>query len=172
MKDGDLMEFKTQYSTHDRVFQDAGSRERVVYSSHVDDSGVVVLAPSGKENLYEYIQSFKDSTSIPLILARYAAGDASVLSRKQGSFGDFTNLPKTYAEMLNMMVQGRKFFDDLPVEVRAKFDHSFERFMASMDNMPDLLDKLGYETSFPREDIEDANPAGTAGNPDVSTEMA
>lgn len=163
------MDFSTQYSPHERVFQNAGSRERTIYASHVDDAGVVVLAPAGKENLYDYIQSFKDSTSIPLILARYAAGDASVLARKQGSFGDFTNMPKTYAEMLNTMVQGRKIFDDLPVEVRAKFDHSFERFMASMDNMPDFLDKLGYEASGSRKDIEDANPAQWAAEPDVGT---
>lgn len=137
--------FFTQYDEHPRVHQTLGSREKVLYTSKVLDDGTIDLIESGKEDLYGYIQSHKDSVDINVLLARYQNGDPTALARVQGSYGDFTQMPKTYAELLNAMIAGEQYFNSLPVETRAKFDHDFNKFMAGMDDMPGWLEKMGIK---------------------------
>lgn len=149
--------FKTAFDSHSRVYQKPGSSVHVLYSSKVDEDGNIQLVESGVEDIYDSIQSHKDSCDIHVLLKRFANGEVDVLSRVQGSYGDFTSFPSTYAELLNSMIAGQSYFESLPVEVRAKFDHSFERFMASMDNMPEFLEKLGVSpSSIPSKDNDSA----------------
>jgi hypothetical protein len=53
-------------------------------------------------------------------------------------------MPTSYAELLNKVNEGQSFFNSLPVDIRAKFNHNFAEFMAGMDK-PDFLDKLGIK---------------------------
>lgn len=157
--------FRDLYSERGRVIENPGSPVRVLYTSQVADDGNVDLIPSGTENLYDFIQSHRDSVDIHVILKRFANGDVDALSRVQGHYGDFTTLPKTYAELLNTMIAGESYFNSLPLETRAKFDHSFEKFMVSMDNMPDFISKLGYEVSGSSKDIGEPGTGGSDANP-------
>uniref|UniRef100_A0AAU8B7C3 Internal scaffolding protein n=1 Tax=Dulem virus 128 TaxID=3145605 RepID=A0AAU8B7C3_9VIRU len=141
--------FATQFQAHKRVFQNPGSGERILYTSRLNEDGTIDLVPSGKDNLYAFIQSHKDSCDIHVLLARYANGDVDALSRAQGAYGDFSQMPTTYAELLNSVIQGEAMFNSLPVEVREKFDHSFEKFMVAMDDMPSFLEKMGYKQDVP-----------------------
>lgn len=124
------MQFRTQYQEHDRVFAAVGSRIKPVYSPVYDDNGVLDLEETGREDLYSYIQSHKDSVDIHKILQRYQNGDVAALSKVQGLYGDFVQMPKTYAEALNAVIQAEQTFNSLPVETRAKFNHSFSQFLA------------------------------------------
>lgn len=137
--------FDTPFMSHARVYQEPGSGLRTLYTSRLDDDGNVELVEAGHDNLYASIQSHKDSCDIHVLLARYANGDVDALSKVQGSYGDFTQMPTTYAELLNSVIQGENYFNSLPVEIREKFEHSFEKFMVSMDDMPAFLGKLGYK---------------------------
>lgn len=143
------MKFRSQFDKRDRVPQNVGSRIRQLYTSSINEDGEIELLPSGTENLYDMIQSHKDSCDIHVLMARFANGDASVLSQRQGAYGDFTQLPTTYAGLLNAVIAGENYFNSLPLETRAKFDHSFERFMISMDNMPKFLETLGVAQPEP-----------------------
>lgn len=136
------MIFRTQYDDHDRVIQPAGSRIKRIYASVFDEKGHLSLQECGKESFYDYIQSFKDSVDIHVLLKRFANGEVDVLNKVQGAYGDFTEMPKTYAEMLNIVNRGESFFNELPVETRAKFDHNFAVFLSSMDQ-PGFLENLG-----------------------------
>ncbi len=137
------MKFRTQFDERDRVCQNVGSRMRQLYTSSITEDGEIELIPSGVEDLYQMIQSHKDSCDVHVLMARYANGDVTALAQRQGSYGDFTQLPTTYAGLLNAVIAGENYFNSLPLETRAKFDHSFERFMVSMDNMPKFLETLG-----------------------------
>lgn len=139
-----MPKFRTMYDGRQRVIQTPGVREKVLYSSEVQVDGTIKLVESGKEDLYAYIQSHRDSVDINVLVARYQSGDVSALSRVQGSFGDFTEFPKTYSELLNAMIAGEQFFQSLPVDVRARFDHDFNKFLVGMDDMPSWLSKMGY----------------------------
>lgn len=123
--------FRTQFD-RERVRSNIGSSEKVLYRAQVDKHGTVELIEAGKENLYEFIQSHRDGVDIHVLLQRFQNGDVSVFSRVQGTYGDFTQVPKTYADMLNIVIAGEQYFNALPVEERAKFGHSFEKFIASM----------------------------------------
>uniref|UniRef100_A0AAU8B8I1 Internal scaffolding protein n=1 Tax=Dulem virus 104 TaxID=3145581 RepID=A0AAU8B8I1_9VIRU len=140
------MDFRTQFQPHDRVKANPGSAIKPVYSPIYDDNGVLDLEQTGQENLYDYIQSHKDSVDIHKILQRFQNGDVTALTKVQGMFGDFTEMPRTYAEALNSVIQAEHTFNSLPVETRAKFNHSFSQFLAKTGT-EDWLSALGYKAA-------------------------
>lgn len=144
------MNFPTMYSREKsgRTYSTVGSPDKVIYSSKYRDDGTVELSEKGKESLYDFIQSFRDSCDINVLVGRFANGDIEALSKVQGAYGDFTIFPKTYAELLNCVNDGRLMFNELPLEIRAKFNHDFGQFMASMDKPGfwDMLNSSSVET--------------------------
>jgi hypothetical protein len=137
------MQFKTQYDARDRVFSDPGSPEHITYAGHYDEKGRVVLEESGRENIYDFIQSHAESCDIHVLMKRYQNGDVDALSQKQGFYGDFLDFPKTYAEALNHMNEMERQFMSLPVDTREKFGNSFTEFLAASAE-PDFLDKTKH----------------------------
>lgn len=147
------MEFKTQYDARERVFTDPGSPEHITYAGHYDEKGRVVLEESGRENIYDFIQSHAESCDIHVLMKRYQNGDVEALSQKQGFYGDFLDFPKTYAEALNHMNEMERQFMALPVETREKFGNSFTEFLAASAE-PDFLDRLGIK----KESVTEPDP--------------
>lgn len=137
------MDFPTFYAQRpERSHSNVGSRYHDVYTPVYDLNGVLDLEVSGQDDIYDMIQSYAESCDINVLLARYAAGDTTVLSQRQGLYIDALGLPHTYAEMLNAVVAAESTFNSLPVDVRAQFGHSFECFLAELDK-PETLEKLG-----------------------------
>lgn len=127
--------FRTQFDSHDRVNADPGSRIHIVYQGRYDDNGVFDLIESGREDIYDQIQSHRDSVDIHVLLDRFNRGDISVLSSRQGMYGDFTGVPSSYSEVLNAVIAGERAFMALPVDERAKYGHSFAQWLSSLDNI-------------------------------------
>lgn len=148
------MQFKTQYDARDRIFSDPGSPEHITYAGYYDEKGRVVLEESGRENIYDFIQSHAESCDIHVLMKRYQNGDIDALSQKQGFYGDFLDFPKTYAEALNHMNEMERQFMSLPVETREKFGNSFTEFLAASAE-PDFLDRLGIK----KEPVSEPVPA-------------
>lgn len=136
------MEFKTQYSSRERIHSCSGSRVKKLYTGRYDANGRVVLEEKGTEDLYAYIQSFADSVDINVILARFSNGDTEALSRAQGFYADVTDFPTNMADALNRINECEEMFRSLPLEVRQKFDCSFEQFL-SQSGTDDWLEKMG-----------------------------
>ena len=113
------------------IFTEKGDPIKTVYSSKVNDDGTIELVPSGKEDWQAYIGSFADECDINVIVARFVNGDVSELNVRPGMYGDFTNMPKTYAEMLQLQINAKDSFDKLPLDVKEKFNNDFNQFMAS-----------------------------------------
>ncbi len=111
-----------------------GSGMKDTYKMHVDENGKRELKKSGEYNLYAEIQSYKDSVSIDYILSRFVNGDETALSRVQGIYGDFTQMPKTLAELQQRVVDAEHLFDSLPLEIRAQYNHSASEFFAQLDS--------------------------------------
>lgn len=138
------MTFKTKYDSHSRVHVHPGNPIKTVYSSRYDSSGNLELYESGQEDLYGYIQSHAESVDIHVLLQRFVNGEADALSKAQGFYLDASDMPKTYAEVLNSVIQGEQAFDSLPVEVKQRFGNSFSQWMASFES-PDFLERMGIE---------------------------
>ena len=137
--------FKTQYDVRDRIQSNPGNPIKQLFSGSYNERGQVELKEDGTEDLYAYIQSFAESTDIHSILRRFENGEVDVLEKVQGFYGDITEMPRTYAEALQRIADSEKVFMSLPVDVRAKFNHSFSEFLsASQDD--DFLDRIGLNS--------------------------
>lgn len=115
-----------------RVTSEPGSGMKATYKMYVDENGVRELRKSGEYNLYAEIQSHKDSCSIDYILARFAAGDSTALSRVQGIYGDFTQMPTTMQELSQRVIDAEHLFNNLPLDVREQFNFSPSEFFAQL----------------------------------------
>ena len=135
------MEFKTQFRKPERFLSNPGSPVKILYGPEFDEKGRMNLVEKGRENLYDFIQSFKESVDIHVLLKRFSNGETDVLSQIQGFYGDFSEFPRTYADLLNTVNEGEAFFNGLPVEVRSKFGHSFPVFMSALSDgsLSDIL---------------------------------
>lgn len=119
----------------------SGSEIVPVYSSKVLEDGTVELVQTGEENIYDYIQSFKDSVDIGVILKKCMNGDYSGLQRVQGFYGDVTQFPKTRQEILQTVIDAQSNFEKLPLDVKEQFDNDFNKFFVSMDK-PEWYEKM------------------------------
>lgn len=164
-----MVKFNTQYDKRDPVYQDPGSRIKIIYSPRYSEKGVLDLEVSGQEDLYAYIQSHKESTDIHVLLDRFASGETDVLQRIQGFYGDFTSMPKTYAEVLNAVIAGEEVFSRLPVDVKQRFDNSFAVWLSSMDS-PDFSERMGQksETTMTDQQIQDFSASSSPSQPSSS----
>lgn len=126
------MIFRTQYD-HVRCISNSGTPEHIVYRSKIDKFGNIELVEDGFINTYERIQAFKDSTDINKVIARFMAGDESVLSKAQGLYFDASKMPNSFSGMLNFINEAQDAFEKLPVEIRRQFGFSFEKFVTSSD---------------------------------------
>lgn len=140
--------FKTQYDARDRIQSNPGNPIKQLYAGSYNERGQVELREDGTEDLYAFIQSFAESTDIYSIMRRYENGEVDVLEKVQGFYGDVTEMPKTYAEALQRIADSEKVFMSLPVDVRAKFGHSFSEFLAA-SNDADFLERLGVQVDKP-----------------------
>lgn len=144
-----------------RVNTEVGSRVKQLFEPVVDKNGVVDLEPSGTEDLYASIQSYKDSTDINYILARFTNGEPEVLSQRQGAYGDFTVVPNTYAELLNQVIKGESEFLQLPLDVRSRFNHSFSEWISTAGS-DEWYDSMGLSKPVTVSDVPVVEPSATA----------
>lgn len=151
------MKFKTQYDARDRISTFPGNPIKQLYSGSYNERGQIELKEDGTEDTYAFIQSFADSTDIHAILRRYQNGEVDVLEKVQGFYGDITEMPRTYAEALQRIADSEKVFMSLPVDVRAKFGHSFSEFLAASQDS-DFLDRLGFKPIEQPEPVPDVPP--------------
>ncbi|QRV61667.1 internal scaffolding protein [Gokushovirinae sp.] len=115
------------------VFKTAvGSRIIPIYTPHLEKDGTLTLVKDGEHNLYEEIQSHKDSTDLQLIINRYMNGDPAALARVQGVYGDFSQIPQTMHEAYDLMRQAELDFKKLPAQIQASFDNDATKFIMSL----------------------------------------
>lgn len=129
---------------HFRRYAESGNRYKPVFVPSVNvDSGRMTLISSGRVDTYEVIQSHRDSVDIHVLISRFKNGETDVLNQRAGFYGDITDLPKTYAEMHDLIMRARNSFDALPVEVRRQYDFDFNVYLGSLgkivkDDQPDV----------------------------------
>ena len=146
-----MMDFPTMYDPRDLIYTDPGCGDVPIYSPSVDNDGHIILEEIGTKNLPEYIDSFRESCDINNLVARFNAGDVTALSRAQGAFFDATQLPHTYAEMLNTVINAEQTFNSLPIDIREKFDNSYVKWLSMMDDAEQFALMMGVSKDVPAE---------------------
>jgi hypothetical protein len=132
------------------------------YQLSLAPDGKEILIAVGEHDIYPEIQSHAKSVDINEIILRHQRGDIDVLAQRAGMYGDFTNMPTSYAELYQNVLDAQAYFDSLPLEVRQKFDHSFSKFFTSIGTSE-------FEAAFsqPKIDSVDVNVNESEVNPDV-----
>lgn len=123
------------------IVSNPGSPIKQVYKPQVNKDGTITLIPDGFINTDEEISSYADSVDIENIVYRFLNGEVDVLHKHVGQYGDFTNMPKTLAEFLQLQIDSKRVFDGLPAEVKSKFDNDVNKFFAQSGSK-EWYDKL------------------------------
>lgn len=124
--------FRTQFSEPKKVFACPGDPIKIEYGSRLDRNGNIVVEEKGKFNLSEYINSFKDSCDLSVILNKYLNGDKDVLEQRKAIYMDLTGIPTNYNDMVNLMNESKYEFDRLPIDIKKKFDNDPIKFICSI----------------------------------------
>lgn len=115
------------------MYTNPGTTTVPKYESVVEKDGSIRLIPAGVRQLDLEIQADRDAGDINIIVRRYVAGDTTVLNRTQGWYGDISQFPKTRQDMLQTVMSAEARFDELPLELREKFDNDWRKAFAAMD---------------------------------------
>lgn len=108
-----------------------GNRFKPSYKGEVQDDGSIELVLDKIEDIWKNIQIEGVGASLPEIIARATAGDPTAFRQGQPFYGDVVDMPKTYAEILNTVNDGKAAFEKMPIDVRRNFNFSFEEWFAT-----------------------------------------
>lgn len=124
-----VMKFRNQFTNDSNVFiSNPGSKIVADYGLITAEDGSTAVGVVGEKNLDAIIQSNKDTGNVALLVAKYTAGDEEALNRVRGVYGDFRNMPTTYAEMVSRLNECRAVFEALPVDIKEQFDNNPDVF--------------------------------------------
>lgn len=127
----------------ERYYTNPGSPIKIEMIPKINKDGMIELVEGEKTDLQAYIESFRDETNIENIIARFVNGDESALSKAQGFYGDMKDLPRSYSEVLNLVYEGQKVFESMPVDVKEKFGSDFNIWFSTM-GQDSWYEKMSY----------------------------
>ncbi len=109
------------------------------------------LVETGESNLYEQIQSHKDSVDIYKILERFQNGDVNALNKVAGNYIDITDAPATLADAYTFIGNASRFFEKLPLKIREEYDFDASKFVGDLgsSHCNELLSSVFGSTSEP-----------------------
>lgn len=108
-----------------------GKRFKEQFHGRVEEDGSITLVSDGFIDTQEVLRKDSVGASVPEIIDRALKGDVSVFRNDEGFYGDVVGMPKTYADILNTVNDARYKFEHLDVEIRNKFNNSFEQWFAT-----------------------------------------
>lgn len=111
-----------------KMFTDPGQDEKIIYEGKLQKDGTVLLVEVGKESMQQMIDAWKEQTDMSWIIKNLEMGNTQVINRVPSCFGDFTEMPKTYAEVLQLRIDAQTAFEKLPVETKQKFNNNFNEW--------------------------------------------
>ena len=140
---------------HSKKFvSNPGNRFKKIFHGEVQENGDIELVFDGTEDVYRKIQAEAVVTDLPSIIARATAGDPTAFRKGNGFFGDIVDMPKTYAEVLNTVNNAQREFDKLPLEIKSKFENSFEKWFATLGTK-EWYDKHGIGKEVEKPVVEE-----------------
>lgn len=137
-------------SGFDRSPTPCGCKTQPIYVKKIDADGEPSLEKVGEKNIYDIIQAHLDDTRIESLVARYEAGDNTVLGKLQGFYADLTQSATSLAEAENSLIKVENYYNSLPPEIRNKFD-DLKKFVAAIgtDDLKDTFDAYLSKFSSP-----------------------
>lgn len=139
---------------------EAGETVRRTYLWERDKKGERVLKLDQIIDQQAEIDSYLEETKLENIIRR-ASIDPNIAERIAPDLGggiqDFTETPETLAELQNIMIRAEQIWDEVPKEIKYKFDNDVEKFVASFGTV-EWAKNLGI---YKEEQAEAKTPAQT-----------
>lgn len=108
----------------------SGSKTKVKHILKIDPDGTRRLVEDGIIDVYEQIQSFKESCNIESIIKRVSNGEIDLLNINPGIYTDVAAIPEDLISSYKAFDRASDYYRNLPADVRGKFG-SFEAFLES-----------------------------------------
>lgn len=113
---------------------EAGEPVRRTYLWERNEKGEKVLRLDQTIDQQAEIDSYLEETKLENILRR-ASIDPDIAARIRPDIGggiqDFTEAPQNLAELQNIMMRAEQIWDEVPKEIKLKFDNDVDKFVAS-----------------------------------------
>lgn len=124
-------------------YTNKGNPLKEQFHGKITESGTIELVSDGFINTDEIIASYAPETDLENIITRIMAGEIDLLNQRKGAYIDTIGMPKTYAEVLQAVIDGQNMFEQLPADIRERFGNDFNQWFAQMDD-DDFMLKSGF----------------------------
>lgn len=114
----------------DEFFSSPGSKTMVKHILKIDPDGTRRLVEDGIVDVYEQIQSFKESCNIESIIKRVSSGEIDLLNINPGIYTDVAAIPEDLISSYKAFDRASEYYRNLPADIRSKFG-GFEAFLES-----------------------------------------
>lgn len=88
----------------------------------------------------DFVQESLESTLVYNVLKRFNAGDPYALTKNVGVFADVSGAPRSLAEAQQLLIDVRRDFEKLPIDIRSRYGHNPMAFAEAVSRVPN--DKL------------------------------
>ena len=139
--------FRTMYGEKLLTISPSGEKIEIRHRADIGKDGKRVLIRDRKVAIYDLIQSNREECEIENIIRRSVEGDYNALNAKPGVFADITGMPKSIAEAQQLVINLKESFDKLPKEIKAKFEHNAEIYVAEYGT-DTWAEKTGYKAAL------------------------
>lgn len=117
---------------------EAGESLRRTYLWERNEKGEKVLTLDQVIDQQAEIDSYLEETKLENIIRR-ASIDPDIAARIKPDIGggiqDFTEAPQNLAELQNIMMRAEQIWDEVPKEIKLKFDNDVDKFIASFGSV-------------------------------------
>lgn len=114
------------------------------HSKHIDEkTGREYLVKDRPVHIYDIIQEGREETLIENIVRKCQEGNEEVLEAIQGQYVDLTNHITSLMDAQNLVLKARNDFEELPLDMRKKFDNDVNVYMAEFGSET-WNEKMGF----------------------------
>lgn len=117
---------------------EAGESVRRTYLWERNEKGEKVLRLDQTIDQQAEIDSYLEETKLENIIRR-ASIDPDIAARIAPDLGggiqDFTEAPQNLAELQNIMIRAEQIWDEVPKDIKLKFDNDVDKFIASFGSV-------------------------------------
>lgn len=133
---------------------EAGETIRRTYLWEINEKGEKVLTLDQIIDQQAEIDSYLEETKLENIIRR-ASIDPDIAARLMPDMGgglqDATEMPENLMKLQNIMLRAEQIWDEIPKEIKLKFDNDVDKFVASFGTI-DWAKNLGiYQEELPEE---------------------
>lgn len=135
---------------------EAGETIRRTYLWEFNEKGEKVLRLDQVIDQQAEIDSYLEETKLENIIRR-ASIDPDLAARLMPDMGgglqDVTQMPKNLMELQNIMLRAEQIWDEIPKEIKLKFDNDVDKFVSSYGTI-DWAKNLGIYQEKPPEETK------------------